>query len=140
MSDQIDVNQIAGSLNYKMDLDVGNVPQSSKNTIVSWGMPDYSSAVSISDVSSITNTTNTNWFTATGDGFVVGTITRKNPGTTFIAVNGVDVAFDGIDYSASNSGFFIPVSKNDVLSYRVNTGTGSIVNCKFIPLKGVSNA
>lgn len=48
---EVDIDEIATDLNGKADIDLSNMnpTQTVKNTIVSWGIPDYTSEVSVSE-------------------------------------------------------------------------------------------
>lgn len=103
--------------NGKVDLNLNNMNPSAtaKETIVGWGMPDFSAGVSI-----------TFPYTCPKNGFYIGITTNNNVGTLY--VNGVQVVFSG-NYM-DNSPCCFPVSAGDVI-------TGSQQNRKFYPCKGV---
>lgn len=113
-------------LNQKLDLDVGNATSNTKKTIVGWGMPDYNAGISVPSLP----------YTAINNGYIY--ITQQND--SYITVNGSNVAYNEQTVAASNSqkiGFFIPVSKNDVIT---STNTSKSTGIVFYPMKGVSNA
>lgn len=107
----------AEMFNDKADLDLGNVPSTSKATSISWCMPDYSAVVSMTSGSSAPKN---GWAVAHG----------ANSNVTY-SVNGVSVA-QGNSYTPHWSGNWnlqIMVSAGDVV-------TGGSWN--FIPCKGVN--
>lgn len=48
MSEDIDIGKISEALNDKLDLDLGNATTTTKETIGSCGIPDYSKGISVS--------------------------------------------------------------------------------------------
>ena len=106
--------------NGKLDLDVGNATQNTKQTIVGWGMPDYSAGVSLSDI------TTSNPYTAPADGYLYCTVYNC---TAY--VNGSIVAFS--DFTANSVSTVIILSKNDVVTVSQN----NLGRCNFYPCKGV---
>lgn len=97
--------------NDKMDLDLGNATQATKDTIVGWGMPDYSSAVSFSSSIAapydcmiecgITSAYNSGWVSINGEGRQLGSgrddshdmwYTAYVPKGTTIASSGCNVS------------------------------------------------
>lgn len=103
----------------KVDLDLSNVNASGKSNVVNWGMPNYSSAISI-----------TSGYVAPTDGFIRINMYADN-NTNSISINGVNV----FDINASGQayisvGCFIPVSANDTIVF---TGSSAV----FFPAKGV---
>lgn len=121
MSDvNTDTGVILEALNDKADRDLNNInpSASAKETIVGWGIPDYSAGISLNGISSP--------YTAPKDGVV---ILERNIGTVY--VNGNYVATSGQTYSAYS--VFIPVSSGDIVSWT----QGTPYNGVFYPLKGV---
>lgn len=115
---QVDIDDIATDLNGKADVDLSNMnpTQTVKDTIITWGLPDYSNAITISSP-----------YTAPSS----GVITWQNSATTNCTVNGTTVYIGGNDNS--NEGFvFLPVSEDDKVAFTVDSGVP-----RFIPFKGV---
>lgn len=109
--------------NGKLDLDAGNATQTTKETLVGWGVPDWASVIK--------TTTGTTGFEAPTDGFVV--FARGNSQTpSSISINGSDVYPQKRLYVEGT----LLVAKGDVLK---DTASGNIP-ISFAPLKGVNNA
>lgn len=125
---QIDIDEVATDLNNKCDVDLNNInaSQSAKNTIVNWGMPDYSSG--------ITFTWGTD-FTAPSDGFVWMTRNVHSAYGYWSINNGTEYPFGG--NSEGSGTVTLLISKGDILKTR---GGNNDNNDKriFFPLKGVN--
>ena len=123
MSEDIDIGQISEALNDKMDRDAGNPATLGKETIVGWGMPDYSAGVS-KPVSG---------FTSDKKGFVCGSSETLQNNAATINVNSVQVFRLAISGSASCQGTssLFPVDVGDVVA-----GT-HLSEMTFFPTKGV---
>jgi hypothetical protein len=110
------------ALGGKVDIDASNFNTTGKATIVVWGMPDYSAAVSQS------------WgvdYTATEDCLIY---TRSNSQTTtYIQIGGVDYMLNNNAYQV---GIFIPMPKGQ--TYKLTGGSGSDKVVIKFPLKGVA--
>lgn len=121
---QVDIDEIATDLNGKADKDLSNVTsgafehvlntvqQSGKETIIGWGMPDYTAGVSISAAN----------YVCPCNGIVVGAYGININGSqifTFYSYGG---------YNTPNS-MTAPVCKGDIIN-------GSTSDLKFYPLKG----
>lgn len=127
--EQSAVEQTAGitaeTLNGKLDLDVGNVPKTTKETIVGWGMPDYTAGVSISGTT----------FTAPCDCFIAFYVgaSVQNGGGGSINVDGVVI--DSLSTtSCTVAGFkHAWVAKGSVVELARGAG-GNTAN--YYPLKG----
>lgn len=119
---QVDIDQIATDLNGKMDSDMSNMSasQSAKNTIVGWGLPDYSSGISIS----------TGSYTPPSDG-LIRVSGGNNVINKYIDVNGARAAQAFVN-STTSTDIIAFVQKGDSVAI---TGTG--VDVYFYPLKGV---
>lgn len=117
--------------NGKMDLDLGNATQVTKDTIVGWAMPDYSAAVD----AGTGHTSYANAYVVPNTGFVSIRLTLSTTSGD-ILVNNVIVASGGFSGTGGlNIGSLIPVSKNDKIHVDNN-----YASMKFYPLKGISNA
>lgn len=133
MSEDINVGGVLEALNGKVDIDLGNCPivantdasnftTTGKETVVSWGMPDWTAGVS--------KTLSTE-YTAEVDGMLLIQITRSESGRT--------LTIDGKKLSLINNAgvcSLLPnyfVGKGSVYSLTGTTGT-----YEFYPLKGVN--
>lgn len=100
--------------------DLSNITATGKETVVGWGMPDYSAII----IASLP-------YTAPTDGYIVG----------WWSGDGNIARIDGVGIGATPSNSFgsvqVLISKNSVFS--VAEGA-SETNFRFCPLKGVSNA
>lgn len=111
--------------NGKADKDLGNisnVTSSAKNTIIGWGIPDYSSGSTL-----------TSPYTAPSDGFVYLSVYSQD-GYWAATIGGNTVAEGGGSYNQRDA-TLVPVSSGDVISF--SAGTVSVI---FYPLKGNTNA
>jgi len=92
--------------NGKMDLDLGNVPTTSKETIVGWGMPDYTAGISV-PLSSMP-------YTAPSNGII---LVFWNGGNNELTINSQSISsfiFSGSAYFTGKIPFH--VKKGDVIS------------------------
>ena len=127
---QMDWNAWASSLNNRMDKDASNASTTAKETIVGWGMPDYTAGVSIT-----ISTTDT---TITSKGVIMGGWTCTGNNSWKIYVNGeVVVDADMRSSTSSSCAIFIPVEVGDVVKSSVAVGNPVTI---FYPYKGVNNA
>ena len=139
---QIDIDNVMSDLALKADKDFSNVTaptQAFKNMSISWGQPDYTSAIAI------TLTLNTAVsYIAPEDGFIIYTLTALGNISAFIQVNGHDVCYfqsTSNGYSVTSCGI-VPVHKGDNISIQP-TGAGSnyldrrFNYAEFVPCKGV---
>ena len=121
---EIDVGEITEALNGKLDQDLSNASANFKETIVGWGMPDYSTAVS---------KTNTG-FTADKKGFILATTgTMYNSGSS-VSINGTVIwycSISGTGASIEHASWLIPVDVNDIIT------TNNIYTLAFIEMKGL---
>lgn len=119
----INIGAISEALNNKADLDFNNMDPSdlSKETIVGWGMPDYSAGVSV-----------TLPYTANNKCFVVGYASASNQAISFM-INGEVVSTNGGTNATyyTRTGFYL--NTGDVLSCTITGATGVVY-----PLKGVN--
>jgi hypothetical protein len=113
--------------NDKADVDLSNInaSQSAKETIVGWGMPDYSAGVVVANGT----------HTATVDGIIVVSIINSGESYWDMTIDNESFLFhqgyQGTDYTHITNGF-LPIPKGAV--YTITT-----TNCqaRFYPLKGV---
>ena len=119
---EVDIDEIATDLNGKADIDLSNMnpTQTVKNTIVDWGMPDYSAGVSISS-----------GYEAVSNGYII-CITVWQNAQVDVYINGVKIytCYSGGAWFSQD--MIIPVSEGDVITY---TGSGTQL---FLPCKGVN--
>jgi len=132
---EININQILTDLNSKADVDLGNtIPaQSFKNSVIDWGMPDYTN---------ITSTGNRAFNTVYNEGqggivfFNIGWDSSSGGATATIEVNGVTVL------SPTNATYFTKIPTTFLIgagdTYKVNVGGNSYAQLWFIPLKGAN--
>lgn len=96
-----------------------------KSKIVGWGMPDYSSGVSVG----------TSGYTATSNGIVAVTFTGGKGGVTLgIYINGSQITAARADYN-NLLVFTFPVAKNDTISY-TKSQDGWYTSVMFYPCLG----
>lgn len=131
----INVGQISEALNDKTDRDFNNMNPSalSKETVVGWGMPDYTAGMAVSVPTSSTT------YTAPSAGVYV--LAYESPSSVAgkqILVNG-NVAYQYQYTSAANPYFncFILLNKGDVLSSDTNNTPSTIKFSIFYPMRGV---
>lgn len=118
---EIDINQVYEDLNLKANSDLSNVAsvaQSFKEQSVAWGMPDYSTAVSV-----------TAPYTATYPCWFVGYSLASAGSNQIISVNGVDVARESGDYACTQ----IPLDIGDV----VTINAGDLNGMRICAMKGI---
>lgn len=137
---QTAVEQTAGLnaelFNGKVDLNFNNMnpSQTAKNTIVGWGMPDYSGQISLP-----TGTTEQT-YTAPSNGFIGYNFMMSGNNTGYVKVNDITVITNrpaGSNTYNSVSGI-IPVNKNDVIKYWSNGTAKQYNNFQFYPMKGTN--
>lgn len=117
---EIDINNITTDLNGKADTDLSNISptQGIKNEIITWGLPDYANAITISSP-----------FTAPA----YGVITWQNNGTANCTVNSITVYVQGND--DNNEGcIFLPISSGDIVTFTKDESSIA----RFLPFKGVN--
>lgn len=129
------VEQTAGvtteMLNNKADVDLSNMnaSQSAKETIVGWGMPDYTAGVSVA------NDTVISGFTAPEKGILM-----LGGGAYYPKINGIDLA-NGSYYTPNNIRFGqtvpIQLDKGDTFSCQSYFVADACTNV-FYPFKGVN--
>lgn len=98
----VDIDNIMTDLNGKADVDLSNVD---RETIVGWGMPDYTAGIAIT-------TPYNNPYTAQANGWVFGYISVGPGFTNKIFVNSKEVTIQvGVSF-----GSLFPVSKGDIIT------------------------
>ena len=120
----VDIDNIANDLDRKADKDLSNITNTAKETIVGWGMPDYSARVSRS--SNVE-------YTAESDGYIFAQVYHNaETGTSSIQVtiNSSNIGFapGATDYGRSQ--IYLPIKKGDV--YKVVANDGIV----FYPIRG----
>ena len=129
---EVDIDEVATDLNGKCDTDLSNMAASAsaKNTVISWGMPDYAAGVSVSSY-----TSSSNQFTAPCDGIVNWGANRANSGIAYI--NGLRWnTYYGIN-ATLYSNCTIPLNKGDKFYATSYSDSGDLCNL-FFPMKGAS--
>lgn len=122
---EVDIDEVMTDLNSKADIDLSNInpSQTVKNTIIDWGMPDYSAGVSIS-----------NGYTAPVNGVIIASFNWSNSNWS-ASIDGYPfVASNNISNSGQQSSGFCIAPKNSVFT---TNASGTFM---FFPLKGVQNA
>lgn len=116
----------AATLQTKADVDLGNISptQSAKDTIIGWGMPDYSAGVAV-----------TFPYTAPSDG-VIFYSWGSSGATSDIVINNVIVGQYKTDYGNIHSQK-VYLSKGDVIAPSGGSVQSSFTQI-FFPLKGVN--
>ena len=113
--------------NGKLDLDLGNISNTSKETIVGWGMPDYSAGISLSYNSFVSD------WTAPSDGVICGKA-NWDSSTKYLTINGSIVQGGNTECF----GIFFFVSKGDVVHNDSGVIESAHTYLTFYPLKGVN--
>lgn len=131
----VDINNVHEDINLKANKDLSDVTQIGKETVVGWGMPDYSSGVSIPVP------TSEETYTAPSAGiYFLSYASPSSVSQKHILVNGYN-AYAYQYTSASNSIYdcLIMVDKDDVISSDTTNRPGDIRDSIFYPVKGVNN-
>lgn len=100
---------------------IDRTSETDRETVISWGMPDYSAGISIA--SSLP-------YTAPCAGVVFGVVPFQG-GTRSLTVNGIQSGY-GYSGNSAHSCFYAFPSKGDIVNV-----DGSIIDLVFFPLKGV---
>ena len=127
---QIDIDNVMADLALKADKDFSNVTapvQAFKNMSISWGMPDYSSGISLS----YTSFDGSGWV-APSDGIITGGINWSDS-SKYISINGNPV----LHGNTETTSIFMQVSKNDVVTTNGALESGN-TTLHFYPLKGAN--
>lgn len=116
---EVDIDNIVTDLANKADVDLENISptQAAKDEIIGWSNTDYSAGVSLSSGGS-----------APSDGTIVVQSVHNGSVYRSVAINGVTVFYCGPSANTESSASY-PVSKNDVITFNVNSVT-------FYPYKG----
>lgn len=125
--------------NNKADVDLSNVNSTGKANSVSWGMPDFSRAVStnLSGTDPISTTSDT--YTCPSDGWIYFYAQRSVSGNTlYFYLNGISV-HNFPAFVANYANMIYPVSAGDVIKMTTDsTGASWHIDwCNFVPCKGV---
>lgn len=144
---EVDIDEIATDLNGKADVDLSNMnaSASAKETIVGWGIPDYSSNSAISVSFSTSTTYDTLLITAPSDGYIVGrawataqicriTLIIKENGTIVVQGGNCNPSTGSGNDSYSIVSFPIAKGQTVHLGATILNGAGDV---KFYPMKGV---
>ena len=121
-----DANVIAASqVLTKVANGIDRTVATDRETVVGWGMPDYSAGVSVSSLP----------YTVLKKGFVIGELYgNKVASASYLRINGINiVSRQGSSTGMQSVAFMLQVEKGDVVSI---SGTSCILS--FYPLKGVN--
>lgn len=133
---EVDIDQVMTDVNAfnisKANINMDNISSVGKETVIGWGMPDYSTAVSVT----------TNTYTAPYDGIITGYIEFGNTSTeTDVTVNGEKISFirgwTG-NYAGTTNNVFFTLSRGDVVVGLHPTGLGVMSYVVFSKLKGAN--
>jgi hypothetical protein len=114
---------------------VSEVVPNNSNLISSYGIPDYSSIITVFSTAGAEGT-----FTAPCNGFMIFDICSYGA-TGYITVNGVDIMRRvGTGNYMTDYSFVLPVNKNDVVAFKNGYTTASYTSqtVKFAPMKGAN--
>lgn len=130
---EVDIDEIATDLNGKADVDLSNInpTQTVKNTIIGWGMPDWSRAISKTAYTEYT-ATQRGWVNVYGttNGHEIGLKINDN----IVAANRAHGSEDSVSLAC-----LCPVDAGDTYITFIATsggGSGNIDVVQFIPCKG----
>lgn len=125
---EVDIDEIATDLNGKADVDAGNFNATGKNTIVGWGMPDYSAGITIQNGSYSSGS-----YTAPSRG-ELHLYMIPGAGSTTFTVNNIPVGGQkpatGSPYSTFN---YAMLEQGDVAAWTVSASSN--VQAYFYPLR-----
>lgn len=128
---EVDIDEIATDLNGKADVDLSNVTSTGKETVVGWGMPDYSAGIDITSYNSANNK-----FTAPCDGIITVAYLSTNTSAYLPYIN--NLQFGSYNQSAIVNHITQPINKWDTFFCTgIHSQVGSGCN-KFYPFKGVN--
>ncbi len=116
-----DINTAVATIPDKATKDMDNITATGISTMCGYCMPDYSSAITLG----------ASPYTAPSNGFIAINNYGTNPGFQ-ISINNLQICNSTIANSGSAVSCFIPVSKNDIITY---SGGGTTYWKYFIPLK-----
>lgn len=115
----VDINKVHEDINLKANKDLSDVTQIGKETVVGWGMPDYSAETTLTQDTDYIAETDCYLFV-----YVTSTSTSSNKHVSkFIVINGVDVA-EAYAFNYVNTNLIIPCKKGSTFRLR-NSSTGS---------------
>lgn len=130
--EQMDWSAWASSLAGRAKTDMDNITSTGKETVIGWGMPDYTAGITISTAGGGT-------YTAPQNGFIKFTLGYS--GSNAVSINNTNSSGVGILYiwTQNNQGStaYLPVAKNQIIYLKERTGTVQII---FYPAKGGNNA
>lgn len=105
----------------KANTNMDNITSTGKETVVSWGMPDYSAGVSKS---------NNTQYTSDKDGFLYAYGFTQSAIVSVI-INGINMPIGGrADIYGGGACAFIPISKGDTYKFGGNASTITFYPCK----------
>lgn len=119
--EQMDWSAWASSLAGRATTDMNNITSTGKETVIGWGMPDYSAGITATQGTEYTATTNC-WL------YMQMQSTSQSSGgdvTKIIQINGVEVVRAGSFYY-NRVAIMIPCKKGDTYKFaNANTGSGA---------------
>lgn len=123
--EQMDWSAWASSLAGRATTDMNNITSTGKETVVGWGVPDYSAGISFSS-----------GYTIPKSGIIVCYTNTGSYRKLRLKINGITVYNEVPDVSGSNQRFWTPpfiVDSGDIITFEEN-----ITNGTFYPFKGVN--
>lgn len=124
----------------KANVDLSNINQTAKNTVINTIMPDYANGISYTYTTALIEQS----YTMPSDGYFSYTLFSLlfNKAVCYIKIN--DNAVVEVLAPSSNTGNYaptsgaglIPVNKNDVVKVRANYASGDVTKFGFFPMKG----
>lgn len=140
---QVDIDNIATDLNGKADKDLSNInpTQAIKNSIMSWGIPDYNNGITY-----VYTTANTEQeYTMPSKGYFAYTLVGGNTTAAYayIKINNKEIVYGKHPVGNAHAPItgLIPVESGDNVKVRseyTTANTALITHIEFIPLKGVN--
>ncbi len=110
------------------DIDLSNISNTGKTTVIGWGMPDYSAGVDISGYKTVGNQ-----FTAPKDGFLSFVITSNSYNYAYIDNVAVCAANNNDTYARAS--ITLPIGKGQTF-YCAGIVNMSGYTSQFFPVKG----
>ena len=129
------LEQVNQGLESRLNLDITNITNDGKKSVMSWGLPDYANMIIVS-----TATLPNGTYTAPCDGLMLFDLSMWKA-VGHITVNGVDITRrrSTAEYMTVYS-FSLPINKGDVVNFYCNYNNTypsySSNEVKFVPLKG----
>lgn len=108
--------------------DMSNVTAAGKNTVVGWGMPDYSAGIDVSGYKS-----STNQFTAPKDGILSISVNSNTDGSVYI--DNVHSAHANNNDLYARASIILPISKGEKFYAPTVLNLNTFTSC-FYPYKG----